>query len=98
MITLHIIDIHFEPNNTFPHIWILCVALFDPIGSPLHITRFTYPQRERVYPWCLLPDAFWKFLGMGQLVLAVPAIMFIVGMRVMDKNLYPSVIRPLLQR
>ena len=35
MITLHIIDIHFEPNNTFPHIWILHVALFDPIGSPL---------------------------------------------------------------
>ena len=35
MITLHIIDIHFEPNNTFPHIWILHVTLFDPIGSPL---------------------------------------------------------------
>ena len=35
MITLHIIDIHFEPNNTFPPIWILHVALFDPIGSPL---------------------------------------------------------------
>ena len=35
MITLHIIDIHFEPNNTFPHIWILHVALFDPIGSSL---------------------------------------------------------------
>ena len=38
MITLHIIDIHFEPNNTFPHIWILHVALFDPIGSPLPIS------------------------------------------------------------
>ena len=31
-------------------------------------------------------------------MLAVPAIMFIVGMRVMDKNLYPSIIQPLLQR
>ena len=43
MITLHIIDIHFEPNNTFPHIWILHVALFDPIGSPLHtISKRSY--------------------------------------------------------
>ena len=40
MITLHIIDIHFEPNNTFPHIWILHVALFDPIGSPLEYILF----------------------------------------------------------
>ena len=45
MITLHIIDIHFEPNNTFPHIWILHVALFDHIGSPLvSLLSFRYHQ------------------------------------------------------
>ena len=51
MITLHIIDIHFEPNNTFPHIWILHVALFDPIASPLlQYPTFRPPDRDRVHP------------------------------------------------
>ena len=48
MITLHIIDIHFEPNNTFPHIWILHVALLDPIGSPLGV-RWAYSVFTGIY-------------------------------------------------
>ena len=35
MMILHILDIHFELNNTFPQHLYPHVALFDPIGSPL---------------------------------------------------------------